>query len=439
MGNKRVLTSSAFCVIVLLFGTASVYACSCMAPKPSCQAVWEADAVFIGTVLSTHDDSKSAVGFDSRLIKLAVEESFRGVASNVVEIYTSQTGAGCGFLFQTGQQYLVYAYKGETGRLSTSICTRTRALVQANEDLIYLRGLSRGARGSTISGEVQLYKRDLDGNATPSPLSGIRVNVEGPSGPAHSFTDDRGNFSIMDLAPGDYRVSVELRKGLTAGPEAQKVTIVDKGCAFVYFGVETDGRLSGRVMNVSQKPIAGAEIQILTVGRERFRGYWNATSSDAQGAYEFSKIPPGKYVLLIRFDGTTSQTRPFPKLYYPGVAAQGQATVIEIDEGQRLEDYNLTMPDLPKERTVEGTVITSDGRLITNAKVEYGADAVIYAAPMAEPGHFRFKVYEGVTIGVQAQVDLGKGKRVSSDLLEIPVTGDATGVKLVIPSHLLPK
>jgi Tissue inhibitor of metalloproteinase len=336
--GKRVLTSSAFfALLVLVYGTGSVYACSCMAPKPPCQAVWEADAVFIGTVLSTHDDSKRVIGFDSRLIKFAVEESFRGLASNVVEVFTSQTGAGCGFGFQTGQQYLVYAYKGETGRLSTSICSRTRTITQATEDLSYLRGLLRAPRRSTISGEVQRYKRDSNGNATPSPLPDIRVNVEGATEKSHTFTDEKRNFSITDLASGDYRVSLELPKGLKAGPEEQKVTIAEKGCAFVYFGVESDGLLSGRVLNLSQNPIAAAQFQIITAGREGFRGYWNVTSSNDQGVDEFSKIRPGKYVLLIRFDGTTSQLRPFPRMYYHGVSAQGQATVIEIDEGQRLD------------------------------------------------------------------------------------------------------
>ena len=410
-----------------------------MGPKPPCQALWETDAVFVGTVLSAHDESKGVGGFNSRLIKLSVDESFRGLASNVAEVFTSYSGASCGFPFRVGQQYLVYAYKGETGRLTTSICNRTRAITEASEDLSYLRGLSTASSRSTIKGEVQRYTRSSDGNMTPSPFPKIRVNVEGASGKSHTFTDDQGNFSITDLEPGEYRVYLDLPKGLRAGPEEQKVTIVENGCGFVFFGVELDGRLSGRVLNPSQKPIAAAEIMIITAGKERYQGYWNAATSNDQGVYEFSRIPPGRYVLHVRYDGTTSQFRPFPKMYYPGVSDRGQATVIEIGEGQRLEDYNLTMPDLPRERTIEGNVISSDGRLLTNAKVAYGADAVIYSVPMVEPGRFRLQVYEGVKIGLQAQVEVGNEKRVSSDWLEVPATGDMTGVKLVIPSHLIPK
>jgi len=57
------------------------------------------------------------------------------------------------------------------------------------------------------------------------------------------------------------------------------------------------------------------------------------------------------------------------------------------------------MPELPKERDVEGTIISTGGKLITEAKASYmGSDPIIYAVPLVSPGHFRLKVYEGIRI-----------------------------------------
>ena len=59
------------------------------------------------------------------------------------------------------------------------------------------------------------------------------------------------------------------------------------------------------------------------------------------------------------------------------------------------------MPELPKERVVEGTIISTDGKLLTEAKASYmGSDPIIYAVPIVSKGHFRLKVYEGIRITI---------------------------------------
>jgi len=122
-------------------------------------------------------------------------------------------------------------------------------------------------------------------------------------------------------------------------------------------------------------------------------------------------------------------------MYYPGVSDVNRATIIAIEEGQHLEDYNLTMPELPKERVVEGTIISTDGKLLPEAKASYvGSDPIIYAVPIVSPGHFRLKVYEGIRITIHAYLNDGKDKQIYSDPIQIAETGDYKNLKLVIPS-----
>ena len=89
--------------------------------------------------------------------------------------------------------------------------------------------------------------------------------------------------------------------------------MADRGCSIVGFWLEREGKLSGRVLNPEGLPVKKAEIFILTLDKERYQGHWDAAYSDDEGDYNFRRIPPGRYVLSVRYDGMTSQQRPFPQ------------------------------------------------------------------------------------------------------------------------------
>jgi len=431
--TKKLFT---WCVLIIasISGAASVFACSCMNPGPPCEATSKSAAVFVGTVVASKNAKTTGqYDFNSREVKFSVEESFKGLGSTEALVFTGWGGGDCGYPFRTGQQYLVYAYKDEKdGRLGTSICSRTRQLSEAKEDLAYLRGLSQASSGSMILGDVMRFKRDEDGNGSSEPMPNIKIIVTGDDKKLEVESDAKGHFSISGLKPGAYNVSIDLPPGMTASKNDHSVTLEDKACEFLYFGVESNGRLTGQVKNMLGVPIEKAEIFIIPANKPRYRGWWDSAYTEKDGIYSFKRIPPGKYKLQIRFDGLTSQTRPFPNMYHPGVLDATQATVIEIGDGQEIKDYNVIVPELPRDRTIEGTVVTSDGTLITDAKVSYFVEPVVYAATMDSPGHFKLNVYEGVSTAVQAHVERN-GKQVQSGSVTIPATGDVEKIKLVIP------
>src|SRR5262245_5188817 len=122
----------------LLLGLASAdaaLACSC-APQPEPQqALAGAGAVFTGTVVAV-DTTQT-----NRQVRLRVEGSWKGARKEInCEEVTISTGLGdadCGFDFQVGTSYLVYADKAQ-GKLTTNICNRTKPTAQASEDLAAL-------------------------------------------------------------------------------------------------------------------------------------------------------------------------------------------------------------------------------------------------------------------------------------------------------------
>jgi len=118
----------------LFFASAAV-ACSC-APPPTAKASLEkASAVFTGKVLKIEDAGKF-----ERAITLQVAQVWKGVKAKEVVVYTANNGAACGFEFEKGKSYLIYAgqeqREGEKEKvLATNICTRTAALDTAQGDL----------------------------------------------------------------------------------------------------------------------------------------------------------------------------------------------------------------------------------------------------------------------------------------------------------------
>ena len=102
------------------------YACSCAPPPPPAEALAEADAVFHGTVVGM--EVPEAGGLPMMKVTLAVHDVWKGIDSPTVTLETSlPNGANCGFFFEMGERYIVYAYEiEEKGALTTNICTRSR-------------------------------------------------------------------------------------------------------------------------------------------------------------------------------------------------------------------------------------------------------------------------------------------------------------------------
>jgi hypothetical protein len=111
--------------------TSYALACSCMAPPPPAQAMEKAAAVFSGKVTAIKAEGHG------KSVMIKVDQSWKGVETETVTVHTSSDSASCGFAFKEGTDYLVYAFaKDENDKgLSTNLCTRTKSLASAKEDL----------------------------------------------------------------------------------------------------------------------------------------------------------------------------------------------------------------------------------------------------------------------------------------------------------------
>lgn len=124
--------------LTLGFSAADVaLACSCAPLPPPLEARDQANAVFTGTVVGITPDATG----NYNLVRFQVLGVWKGVKCREVTIFTGSSDLNCGYNFVAGGTYLVYAYEDTTVpgvRFNTNLCSRTRLIAEAGEDLAAL-------------------------------------------------------------------------------------------------------------------------------------------------------------------------------------------------------------------------------------------------------------------------------------------------------------
>ncbi|WP_052345893.1 hypothetical protein [Paucisalibacillus sp. EB02] len=139
-------------LIVLSFLLFPIYssACTCVEPLSAERELDRSTAVFRGEVKEIRQANDHDYGLK---VLLTVNEVWKGVHESEVTIRTARDGAACGFDFQVGKEYLVYAGTNDAfdnNNLMTGICDRTSqvGMQQAQEDMKVLgKGAAPGEMG----------------------------------------------------------------------------------------------------------------------------------------------------------------------------------------------------------------------------------------------------------------------------------------------------
>ena len=120
-------------ILILLVSIATLQnaqACKCTPPPAPLDAKKKADAVFMGKVTKVELDEKKR----AKIVTVEVKSWWKGIASKVITVKTAIRSAACGYDFQEGEVYMIYA-KGKGKSFSTNLCTRTRPKDKAVEDI----------------------------------------------------------------------------------------------------------------------------------------------------------------------------------------------------------------------------------------------------------------------------------------------------------------
>jgi hypothetical protein len=375
-------------LFILFLSVESARGCSCGGGGAPCLEYGRAAAVFVGTVVDVRDSPQlgrdearkgedAGERWEPRAFKFAVEQTFLGLVGAEVEVRTGMGGGDCGYRFEKGETYLVYAYAYGVGKsLTTNICSRTKLFAGAADDLEFLRSVPTRAPGVTISGEVMRRHLNTEGNVkTGGGMAGATLIVEGGGESRKVLTDARGHYTLSGLKAGAYKLRLLIPDELIVWRPEREVNVSDRGCAIVNYIVDDNGRLAGIVTDAEGQPAARIWVRLVDAGdRTLERNSGKATITDEDGRYAFTGVPPGDYVLavnLTRFPKHEDLTNAFPRTYYPGVAQASEAQVISLGAGESVSGYDLRLPPRRAASFAEVTVVWDDGQPVANAFITF--------------------------------------------------------------------
>lgn len=138
---------------LFLLGANAAMACKC-APTTPQQSLERANAVFSGKVI---DVDKSSNPSEANRITFEVSKVWKGTNKQKLVITTSSSSASCGYSFQEGKEYLVYA-STQDNKLQTGSCSGTKSLADARADLAALGRGETPTVASSNPSQLQLLR-----------------------------------------------------------------------------------------------------------------------------------------------------------------------------------------------------------------------------------------------------------------------------------------
>ena len=287
-----------------------------------------------------------------RTVSVAVTRVFRGNEQNHVSVLTGLGGGDCGYDFQTGQTYLVYASTGPGGSWFTSICSGTDAIEDAGTALRFLAGEKPTAEDLL---SPQEYAKQYTEKVLPKRTGSVCGQVLKPDGtplkgadvelwelreddlPSRSAEDpntstEDGRFCIEHADPGRYLLTAEssdydhdarymaFYPGVNSREQAIQIDI-NPGLSLpdVKFTTFNEPLYTIRIRLVTPDGTRlsyknGCGVLVDSEYRDPLSYHVSHTLED-DGSYTFGYIPAGKYVITTYFQPNFEggEVKPFPE------------------------------------------------------------------------------------------------------------------------------
>lgn len=339
-------------VFALTFSSAPAVACKCVSPSPDIKtardlAQWTAnrsDAIFEGRVervelkwalmeAKVGDLIAADVEEDPPVMKVSfdVSRSYRGAQQKNIRVRTGLGGGDCGFHFEVGKQYLVYAFADESGQLSTGICSGTALLEESQANLSHLRGgpiVSKSLERNTPIATGKLCGRVVRAGLdfADSQVFLLRVGNKSPIPSDEAELARDGSFCATGVIPGKYYLvfmnraedsptSFVLFPGVAKSSEATAIEVKSGHAnSQLVFNVppQPTFSVSGNVL-ASNKSALPAECKVVLLSADPLSFLSAYTQNVApSGSFDFPQVLPGKYWAFVAVDSDTAsnwQTR----------------------------------------------------------------------------------------------------------------------------------
>jgi len=210
-------TIGAVALWVLLLGTGAGYGSGCELNQSPCEAYANADAVFSGKVLRItpeiiRDIRTRDVDYD-QIAYVWIDRIYKGYEGKKIVLH--QSGRNNAPKFLLGSSYLFYANRDVRRQWWVKPCGRTRMSPYVQDDLRYLKSLTKSSPRTRIAGEILRYESDAENPAeTTERMPGIQVSIKGIGKEYETVTDTNGIYEVLDVPPGKYSIQPKMPAGL---------------------------------------------------------------------------------------------------------------------------------------------------------------------------------------------------------------------------------
>jgi len=417
MKFRRFLISLSIATALIALSISDVKACTCDIVGPPCEEYWQSQAVFAGKVIKKstfyveEGEGDSRHKYQQVLVRFSIEQVFKGVAGDEVEIVTGLGGGDCGYHFKDGERYVVYAIRSgrDKSRLYSGICNRIKLVDEAEEDFAYFRAISEAGTVGLVYGRVKKLTSPLsfESKYQETYLDNIKVTIEGNGRKFETTTNKDGYYQVSGLAPGQYNINAGISDSKNSHSQAT-VEIVDRGCAARDFYLYVNGQIGGRVFNDNDNPLPNIRVDIIFANDAQDlspKGKWGYTDKD--GRYNIDGLPPGDYYLGLGLVGAIRYLCPFPRILMPDFSDAKKPKVVSLEEGQKIEDQNFSLPSFTPDLEFEVEVVWPDGSPVEAAVVMLHGDISVAQVEVqregnGKQGQFRVKAFKACSYLVTA-------------------------------------
>jgi hypothetical protein len=160
-----------------------------------------------------------------------------------------------------------------------------------------------------------------------------RTTVQGTTG-------SDGGFRILQVRPGEYRVSAA-RTGFLRGSYQAPVKVeAGQTMSGIEIRMNPQSVVAGKVVDEDGDPVERAMVSLVSArGAMARRGQLQAGTTNDLGEFRLAGVPPGRYYLLVRREGTfvtpgSTQEYGYPPTYYPSTREESSAAPVVLAAGR---------------------------------------------------------------------------------------------------------
>jgi len=332
-----------------------------------------------------------------------VDKAYKGVSQQELTLFDD--GMCDGPDLRVGEQFLMYTRSTESGEVPSRGCSRSRSIQYAEEDLQYLEGRAESAPVARIFGQTSYSATDP---YTSLPLPGTSLELRGPEKTLTITADEEGRYSFDNLSAGRYSIHAT-----HPGFRVNKFPAVDVdalGCAVVDVRLSEDlpGEIAGHLKRADGTPAAGIDLTLIQIDEsgDSSNRSLSEVLTDEHGDYAFRHLRPGTYKVAVRAWGFPTPAAPYPAIYWPAGATEGEGAEIFVGSTADPRRYDFRLPQELGTVEVSGVVLLPDGRPAEGAKVRVlrlpDNEATDYAPITDSNGRFSVRLMESTDYSLEA-------------------------------------